>query len=94
MKKVILEKNERVIRLEEITDDMIIGIEWKSGKKSFLLKNEDDETIAISLGERDTIGCWSKSSHFDYVKEVISSSTKNNAFVFDSPKELAQWLAE
>ena len=94
MKKVIIEQNEQVIRLEDVRDAMIIGIKWKSGKKSFLLKNEDDETIAISLGERDTIGCWSKSSHFDYVKEVISSSTKNNAFVFDSTKELAKWLAE
>ena len=94
MKKVIIEQDEQVIRLEDVRDAMIIGIEWKYGRKSFLLKNEDYNTIAISLGEQDTIGCWSKSSHFDYVKEAISGSTAKNVFVFDSPKELAQWLAE
>lgn len=94
MKKVIIEQDEQVIRLEDVRDAMIIGIEWKYGKKSFLLKNEDDETVAISLGERNMIGCWSRFSHFDYVNEVISNSTAKNVFVFDSPKELAQWLAE
>jgi hypothetical protein len=94
MKKVIIEQNEQVIRLEDVRDSMIIGIEWGSGRKSFLIKNENKKTISISLGERDTIGCWSKSSHFDYVKEAISGSTAKNVFVFDSPKELAQWLAE
>lgn len=94
MKKVIIEQYEQVIRLEQITDDMIVGIEWEVGKKSFLIKNEDDETLSVSLEERDTIGCCPKFSHFDYVKEVISDSTAKNVFVFDSPKELAQWLAE
>jgi hypothetical protein len=94
MKKVIIEQDEQVIRLEDVANAMIIGIEWKSGGKSFLIEEENGETLSIIFEERYTTSISVKFSPSYYVKEAISGSTAKNVFVFDSPKELAQWLAE
>ena len=91
MKKVIFEQNEQVIRLEDITDDMIVGLLWKSGNKSFLFKDDNNNTIGFELNTRTTLNCWAAKNHKDYIKK---SYNFKDVFVFDSPKELAQWLAE
>ena len=92
MKKVIIKQDEQVIRLEDITDEMIIGILWKNGLKSFLIKDYNGNTIGLELNTRKTVGHWSKPSHREYAKN--SGIDVKSIFVFDSPKELAQWLAE
>ena len=92
MKKVINKQNEQVILLEDITDDMIVGVLWESGVKSFLIKDYDGNTVSLELNERTTVCNWSKPSHREYVKN--SGFDAKSIFVFDSPKELAQWLAE
>ena len=92
MKKVIFEQDEQVIRLDDITDEMIVGVLWKSGRKSFLIKDYDGNTVALELNERTTDNHWSKPSHREYVKN--SGFDAESIFVFDSPEELAKWLAE
>jgi len=94
MKKVIIEKNEQVIRLEDVTDDMIIGVIWGGGKKSFLIKNENKRTIAINLEDRKTLNLFEAKTQNDYIQKTKKNSNAKSFFVFDSPKELAQWLAE
>ena len=91
MKKVIIEQNEQVISVEDITDDMIIGIIYKSGRKSFLIKHNNNNTIALDLHTRTTLDCWTAENHKDYIKKAYNVK---DIFIFDSPKELAQWLAE
>ena len=91
MKKVIIEQNEQVIRLEDITDDMIIGITWNDDDKSFLIKNHENMTVGIGLNRLTTLNHWTEKTHKDYIK---NSDFLKDVFVFDSPKELAQWLAE
>ena len=92
MKKVIIKQDEPVIRLEDITDEMIVGVFWKSGLKSFLIKDYNGNTIGLELNTRKTVGHWSKPSHWEYLKNTGFGA--ESIFVFDSPKELAQWLAE
>ena len=91
MKKVIIEQNEQVIRLEDITDDMIIGITWLDDDKSFLIKNHENMTVGIELNRLTTLNKWTAKNHKDYIK---AASDFKDIFVFDSHKELAQWLAE
>ena len=92
MKKVIIKQDEQVIRLDDITDEMIVGVLWKSGFKSFLIKDYDGNTVSLDLNKRTTVRHWSKPSHREYVKNSVFSA--KSIFVFDSPKELAQWLAD
>ena len=90
MKKVVFEQNENVINASEVTDYMIIGILWKNGDKSFLIKDDKGCSVSIELNSRTTKGHWVEPSHNIYIK----NANKKDIFVFDSPKELAQWLAE
>ena len=91
MKKVIIKQDEQVIRLEDITDEMIVGILWKDGDKSFLIKDDNDFSVGIGLNSLTTKKHWSAPSHEDYIRNTDDAK---NFFVFCSPKELAQWLAE
>ena len=92
MKKVIIEYNEEVIRLKDITDDMIVGLLWNSGRKSFLIKDYNKKTIVLDLNTRTTAGHWKEKTHKEYINFL--GKDMKGVFVFDSPKELAQWLAE
>lgn len=91
MKKVIFEQNEQVIRLEDVTDDMIIGLTWHDDDKSFLIKNHENKTVGIGLNRLTTLNNWTAKTHKDYIK---NAALIKNVLIFDSPKELAQWLAE
>ena len=91
MKKVIIEQNEQVISLENIKDDMIIGILWDNNEKSFLIKNDDNRTVGVELNRLTTYYNWVATNNKSYIK---NASNFKDIFVFDSPKELAQWLAE
>ena len=91
MKKVINENDERVIHLENVKDNMIIGIRWINDEKSFLIKTDDNMTVGIELNRLTTFYNWVAKDHKDYIKKACNFK---DIFVFDSPKELAQWLAE
>ena len=91
MKKVIIEQNEQVISVEDIKDNMIIGIRWINDEKSFLIKTDDNMTVGIELNRLTTFYNWVAKDHKDYIKKACNFK---DIFVFDSPKELAQWLAE
>ena len=93
MKKVIIEQNEQIIGLKNITDNMLVGIMWKNGTKNFLIKDDSNNTISIGFKNLTTYDCWHTSTHEAYIKRALRQK-KSSAFVFDSPKELAQWLAE
>ena len=47
----------------------------------------------MSLRHSTTAKKWKKNTHKDYVKKFLKMGDCE-AFVLDSPKELAQWLAE
>ena len=63
MKKVIFEQDEQVIRLEDITDKMIIGILWGDNYKSFLIKNIENKTLGFNLNDRSLDGKWTKNTN-------------------------------
>ena len=71
MKKVIIEQNEKVIRLKDITDDMIIGILWENDSKSFLIKNHENMTLGIGLNRLTTLNKWTAKNHKDYIKKPV-----------------------
>ena len=94
MKKVIIEQDKQVIHLEDITDNMIVCIYDKlENEKVFLLKDDKGKSFGMSLTHMTIAKKWIKDTHKDYVKEFFNMGNCE-AFVLDSPKELAKWLAE
>ena len=94
MKKVIIKQDEQVIRLEDITDDMIVCIYDKlENEKVFLLKDDKGKSFGMSLRDMTIAKKWRKDTHKDYVKEFFNMGNCE-VFVLDSPKELAQWLSK
>ena len=91
MKQVIFKKNDNVIKISQVTDDMIVGVLWEDGDKSFLIKDDNCFSIGLGLNNLTTKNHWSAPSHEDYIRGTFDAK---DFFVFDSPKELAQWLAE
>ena len=91
MKKVIFKQEDNVINVSDVTDDMIVGILWEDGDKSFLIKDDNDFSVGIGLNSLTTKKHWSAPSHEDYIRNTYDAK---KIFVFCSPKELAQWLAE
>ena len=66
---------------------------WEDGTKNFLIKDNSNNTISIGFKNLTTYDCWHTATHETYVKRALRQK-KSSAFVFNSPKELAQWLAE
>ena len=94
MKKVIIKQDEQVIRLEDITDNMIVCIYDKlENEKVFLLKDDKGKSFGMSLKQFTTAKKWKENTHKNYVKKFLKMGNCE-VFVLDSPKELAQWLAE
>ena len=94
MKKVIIEQDEQVIPLEDITDDMIVCIYDKlENEKIFLLKDGKRKSFGMSLRHRTIDNKWKKDTHKDYVREFFNMGNCE-VFVLDSPEELAKWLDE
>ena len=91
MKKVIFKQKDNVINVSDVTDDMIVGILWEDGDKSFLIKDDNGFSVGIGLNSLTTKKHWSGTSHEDYIR---NTNNAKDFFVFDSPKELAQWLAD
>ena len=94
MKKVIIKQDEQFIRLEDITDDMIVCIYDRfNNERVFLLKDDNGKSFGMSLRKSTTANKWKENTHKNYVKKFLKMGNCE-VFVLDSPKELAKWLAE
>ena len=94
MKKRVVEKPNVEISIDSITDTSLVGIKW-IGRIVLPVKTED-KWIGISLYSFPLdIRCnWRKDSQQDYVKEFLNINADAEAFVFDSKKELKEWIRE
>lgn len=89
MKKVIFKKRTEEVYLSDLNDDSIIGIQWKTGVKTFVVNSNDG---FVGCGKLSTLGSWEKDSKKEYVKTAIEQ--KPEIFVFETEKELFKWLSE
>jgi hypothetical protein len=94
MKKVVVVKQESdVIDLSQITNDSIVGVKWRSGNKSFIIEVKRDEFACCEHKKLSFVNSWTTKTILEYVSSAINDQGAK-CFVFDTFKELYQWLAE
>lgn len=80
------------VELSKIEDNNHIGILWGSGQKSKVIQT-DEGFMGFSLLDEDLRGHWTRKSKNKYVEDVLEQiGTK--AYIFDSERELLEWLLE
>ena len=91
MKQVVYE-TPKVVGLSEITNKSIIGIQWKDGSRVMLIATDAGKFAGVGL-TFTTRGQKVVRSKKEFVEEVMS---KENAtvFVFETPFELLEWMAD
>lgn len=90
MKKVVFNTNPDIIKIEDISNDSIVGIQWLSGIRTMVMKRNKNDYIGAS---DNNIQCsWSGESVKDYVMKAKSKGAE--AYVFSNVKELFKWMSE
>lgn len=91
MKKVIISKeNSSFIDVNSVTNEDIVGMEWRSGHRSLIIELEFNSYVGLS---KDTIiDSWSKPSKKEYILEANRQEAQ--AFVFDNYSDAYKWLSE
>ena len=88
MKKVVSEP-ETTINFKEVNNDSIVGIHWKYGNRSLVIKTEEGYT---GISDDDISECWVKPSKMEYIK--TAEEIDADIFIFDSHSEAFTWLGE
>lgn len=90
MKKVISDANLDIVKIEDISNDDIVGIQWLSGVRTMVIKRKENDYIGTS--DNDIEDSWSQKSVKDYVMKTKIRGAE--AYIFSSVKELFRWMSE
>jgi hypothetical protein len=93
MKKIMTKVvKQETMKISDITDDDIVGLQWKdNGNKSYLLETSDG-VIQIRLGDSDTKNCWTRLNKRLYLEACESFDEEFEVFVFNTREELVEWM--
>lgn len=94
MKKVLLKGAEPQIADSDLNDSHFIGIEYSVGNRAFVQKLDPENYISA--------GFYNKKANDGYISKVVKKTIEdlvnnvgsNKVFVFDTAKELMQWIAD
>ena len=93
MRKVIVENDSNVIKLSQITNESIIGINDRFKNKGFII--EQSNGTFSSSNDLSFFKTWSCSTKRDYIEKFLATSKgKVEFFEFKTVKELFKWLSE
>jgi len=91
MKKVLF-NTPTGVSIESINDDSIIGLIFPSSpkEKTWIVENKEGNYFGFGIGDTSISSKWIKNS----IKEYCITANQQNAeiFVFDTEKELIEWL--
>ena len=90
MKKVRLKSDE--ISIDELNDSHLIGVEFKSGIRGFVIKFDINK---YAVAARDAkANNYSELVVWKDIKMLIKDDMVSSSYVFETPKELCLWMAE
>jgi hypothetical protein len=89
MKKVVFEKSISTIDFEEINNESIVGIQWRDGKRTMVVKVRYGY---IGVSNDHAGASWNESSKRSYIERAVEIGS--DIFVFDSHSELFKWMSE
>jgi hypothetical protein len=89
MKKVVFSSNISTIDFEKVNSDTIIGVQWRDGKRTMVVKVRYGY---IGVSNDHAGASWNESSKIDYIKRARKSGC--HVFVFENHSELFKWMSE
>lgn len=92
MKKVVKNQQSDVIILSDVTNENFVGIQWDDGDKSFVIKLPNGRFVGAGEEDLDLESSWTKPSLKKYLEDTIQMGA--TPYVFDTLKELYQWMVE
>ena len=92
MRQVVFEK-ETSIKLSELNDAHIVGIELTTGEKCKVLKVDDNFYVLDVIGSDNLYKKLVKANSIENVIKSLKACI-SSILEFDSPKDLLKWLSE
>lgn len=83
----------KTIELNKITNESFVGIQWSSGKKSWITQTDNEQFKGIYIGDQYLAGCWARSTKREYVENAMEQ-TGTEVYVFEDKNELLTFLLE
>lgn len=89
MKKIVFSSNTSTIDFEKVNSDSIIGVQWRNGKRTMVVKVRYGY---IGVSNDHAGASWNESSKRSYIERAVEIGS--DIFVFDSHSELFKWMSE
>lgn len=91
MKKVVFKKAEVSVFIDNVENEDLIGIQWKSEVKGIVVEVQGGYCI-LNNDSIHEIGAVRNPSKRNYIKDRLYNGDVKEVFVFDSYKELLKWF--
>lgn len=94
--KRIIHVDAEVVSLYNITNTSIVGIQWESGDKCFIIDTPEGFCSVSNRCRPNTWNVWYAKTVQEYIERSLKqgNNTNSKAFVFETVSELYEWLSK
>jgi len=94
--KRIIHVDEEVVSLYNITNTSIVGIQWESGDKCFIIDTPEGFCSVSNRCRPNTWHVWYAKTVQEYIERSLKqgNNTNSKAFVFETVLELYEWMSK
>ena len=94
--KRIIKVNEEVVSLNNINNTSVVGIQWESGDKCFIVNTPEGFCSLSNRCRPNILNVWYADSAQEYVRRSLNqgNNTNSKAFIFDDQLELFEWMSK
>lgn len=95
MKRIIKEDRE-VVSLYDISNTSIVGIQWESGDKGFIIHTPEGFCSVSNRNRPNIFNVWYAESAQEYIRRCLNqgNNTNSKAYVFNDQLELYEWMSK
>lgn len=95
MRRIVVEQD-TTVSLSDIDNRSCVGIEWEGGSKCMVIRTVDGYCSMNNETLPNLMNVWYADSVQEYVTRALNqgNNTNSKAFVFDSTKELCEWMSK
>ena len=94
--KRIITKNEETVSLCDVTNSLIVGIQWELGDRAMVISTDQGFCALSNRHKPNLLNVWYARSAQEYIEKALrqGNNTRSKAFVFDTASELFEWMSE
>ena len=95
MRRIVLEQSE-VVSLSEIDNRSCVGIQWEDNSKCMIIRTHEGYCSMNNKNLPNIMNVWYADSIQEYVTRALNqgNNTNSKAYVFNSTKELCEWMSK